>query len=1053
MRLGDSSRTIRSTLMTETLSGLPAQFPDFLSAYHSQISDAVRKHSHHDHRRALLMEFIRKSFGIEIDEIELELKIKAAEARGRIDAFYKFVIFEVKIDMEGERDDAVRELTKYFESRKSPEDYIAAVTDGLRFEIYDYDTASRQPKEIRRFEIDVADPYGTYLELDELLAAGEKVRPSSDDIVGRFGLETTTFLRSLRQLEDAFNAVEGDSTVAVKFREWNALLSKVYGSAIGDKHLFLKHTYLTVLSRAIVTMALFPKQARSHNLYRELLTGKFFRDHSILNLAEPDFFSWCLGTAAEKPFFEIVDALFKRLGQFDWGRIDEDMLKMLYQELIDPTDRSALGEYYTPDWLAELILEDIDYEAGSLLDPACGSGTFLFSAINRLRSKGHVGRQLVEYVTEYIMGLDVHPVAVLMAKANILLALAPELKSKRDYDVKLRVYMSDTLQTEEKKTKNYLSVPDGMGHDFLIPLKSIELNRDLDQIIDQMMSFAQRGATSEALLDQARKGFFAKLKDLTMEELNLWKLDFDLMVKLVRERRDSVWAFILKNAYRPAYIRRAKVDVIVGNPPWLSFRDIADKSYKSRIKELTFKYKLLDKSERKLATQMDTSTLFYVHSCQEFLKEGGTIAFVMPKTVILPAKQHLGFQRYGLSRIHDFSKVTVTGAVNQHFFNVKSCVVVSAGNVRRTAIPMTLWQGTLPKKNLTLKESRPLLSQEQQRHDFMSRSKGASPYYDRAFQGATLNPHTLWLVDVDDKVPLNVSRPMLKTSEESYKLCKEKKWKLRVRGAVEREFLFGTALSEDILPFCIRSLRLAVLPVWVDDGRYVMMKHDEMLGEGFEAASDWVRRAENIFAKNSKDKNMSAQARLNFQKLLTAQTTIAQHIVLYNKSGTNISAAHLSHDEWQRFGDIKVRGFVAESVTYRIYTTTEEEALYLIAVLNSTVVNEAIKPFQTEGVYHGKRDIHRRPFEVCPIPAFDARNPSHARLATLARAARKIVAKNGAEMEGGLAKVREKARNLVAGQLGEIDRLVQTILDEARLQEADSAEASKKESHSQNTMF
>jgi hypothetical protein len=1039
--------------MTETLSGLPAHFSGLLSAYHSQITDAIRKHSHHDHRRALLMEFIRKSFGIEIDEIELELKIKVAEARGRIDAFYKFVIFEVKIDMEGERDDAIRELTKYFESRKSPEDYIAAVTDGIRFELYDYDTRSSEPKEIRRFEIDVTDPYGTYLELDEILSAGEKIRPSSDDIVGRFGLETTTFLRSLKQLEDAFNSVEGDSTVTVKFREWNALLSKVYGSAIGDKHLFLKHTYLTILSRAIVTMALFPKQTRSHNLYRELLTGKFFRDHSILNLAEPDFFSWCLGTAAEKSFFDIVDALFKRLGQFNWGRIDEDMLKMLYQELIDPTDRSALGEYYTPDWLAELILEDIDYESGSLLDPACGSGTFLFSAINRLRSKGYSGRQLVLYVTEYIMGLDVHPVAVLMAKANILLALAPELKSKRDYDVKLRVYMSDTLQTEEKKTKNYLSVPDGMGHDFLIPLKSIELNRDLDQIIDQMMSFAQRGATSDVLLDQARKGFFAKIKDLTMEEQNLWKLDFDLMVKLVRERRDSVWAFILKNAYRPAYIRRAKVDVIVGNPPWLSFRDIVDKSYKARIKDLTFKYKLLDRSERKLSTQMDTSTLFYVHSCQEFLKEDGRIAFVMPKTVILPAKQHLGFQRYGLTRIHDFSKVTVTGTVNQHFFNVKSCVVISSGKVRRTAIPMTLWKGTLPKKNLTLRDCRPFLSQDEQRHDFMSRSKATSPYYHRAFQGATLNPHTLWLVDIDDKVPLNVSRPMVKTSEDSYKLCKEKKWKLRVRGPIEREFLFGTALSDDILPFCVRSLRLAVLPVSVDQGRYAMMKHDEMLGEGFEAASDWVRRAENIFAKNSKDKNMSAQNRLNFQKLLTTQTATSQYTVLYNKSGTNISAAYLNHDEWQQFGDIKVKGFVAESVTYRIYTSTQDEALYLVAVLNSTVVNEAIKPFQTEGVYHGKRDIHRRPFEVCPIPEFDANNANHARLATLGGAARKTIRKAAAKMEGGLARVRENARKLVIAELQEIDRLVLTILDDVRLHEVSSEEGNKKDSHSQDALF
>ncbi len=46
------------------------------------------------------------------------------------------------------------------------------------------------------------------------------------------------------------------------------------------------------------------------------------------------------------------------------------------------------------------------------------------------------------------------------------------MKAKRDYDVQLRVYMSDTLQTEEKKGKKYIGVPDGMGNEFLIPLRA-----------------------------------------------------------------------------------------------------------------------------------------------------------------------------------------------------------------------------------------------------------------------------------------------------------------------------------------------------------------------------------------------------------------------------------------------------------------------------------------------------------------------------------------------------------------------------------------------------
>src|SRR5262249_25372054 len=159
--------------------------------------------------------------------------------------------------------------------------------------------------------------------------------------------------------------------------------------------LFLRHTYLTILSRAIVTMVLFPKTKRTPSLYRELLTGQFFRDQSILNLAEPDFFSWALETAVENQFFTFIDSIFKRLEEFDWTKLDEDLLKMLYQELVDPADRSGLGEFYTPDWLAELILEDIKYQSGTLLDPACGSGTFLFCAVRRLRAKGMSGRPLL----------------------------------------------------------------------------------------------------------------------------------------------------------------------------------------------------------------------------------------------------------------------------------------------------------------------------------------------------------------------------------------------------------------------------------------------------------------------------------------------------------------------------------------------------------------------------------------------------------------------------------------------------------------------------------
>ena len=191
---------------------------------------------------------------------------------------------------------------------------------------------------------------------------------------------------------------------------------------------------------------------------------------------------------------------------------------------------------------------------------------------------------------------------------------------------------------------------------FYIPLETLEKGRDLDGLIDKMAQFAKRGAASDEAESRAEQGFAKLLAEYTQHEIFLWRENFKVMVRVVAQKRDTIWAFILKNAYRPAYLRRQKVDVIVANPPWLSLRDIKDRAYKAKIKELTFRYKLLGKAERNLFTQIDTSSVFFAHTEHEFLRQGGTMAFVMPKSVILQAKQHLAFQKTGFSGIHDFRR-------------------------------------------------------------------------------------------------------------------------------------------------------------------------------------------------------------------------------------------------------------------------------------------------------------------------------------------------------------------------------------------------------------
>ena len=117
-----------------------------------------------------------------------------------------------------------------------------------------------------------------------------------------------------------------------------------------------------------------------------------------------------------------------------------DLLKPLYESLFPRAVRHALGEYYTPHWLAEHVLDQVGYQgqtAARLLDPTCGSGTFLLAALRRWRQNARITLRRDEEASRRsvmrtadgispfaIVGFDLHPLAVASARANYLLAVA-----------------------------------------------------------------------------------------------------------------------------------------------------------------------------------------------------------------------------------------------------------------------------------------------------------------------------------------------------------------------------------------------------------------------------------------------------------------------------------------------------------------------------------------------------------------------------------------------------------------------------------------------------
>jgi len=166
-----------------------------------------------------------------------------------------------------------------------------------------------------------------------------------------------------------------------------------------------------------------------------------------------------LSRAVAEVFFNVL--------RFDFSDLQGDLLGDLYQRYFDPETRKALGEFYTPQPVIDYIMDGVDYDRGvsteRLIDPACGSGTFLVEAVRRYiddveryEDDPNWEEHLRDLCTRpRIIGLDIHPFAVLMAQIRFVVAILPAYRKAKDQNPeftlrRLPIYRTDTLRNERE---------------------------------------------------------------------------------------------------------------------------------------------------------------------------------------------------------------------------------------------------------------------------------------------------------------------------------------------------------------------------------------------------------------------------------------------------------------------------------------------------------------------------------------------------------------------------------------------------------------------------
>jgi SAM-dependent methyltransferase len=1015
--------------------------------------------------------------------IEKAIRIQLPEKakKGHIDSYFGNAVIEFEYSIKATGKVAEQQLREYCSGvwAKEGKPYrplLAFASDGVVWRTYRPSLPSNleePPKPgdvnlepLRELTVTDSNLFDFYLFLNTLLFRMGGVVPSAEQFRQDFGKESLAYGDALETLGMAWRRAREEKEPDLAYRNWQRYLTVTYGSlpagtsAKGQElteieELFLKHTYLASVARLMIWASI--SLGKSAKPYAEVadmvLSGEFFRAGGLANLVEDDFFQWIQSKTARGPLLPVWERMIAQIETYDLGRLDQDVLKGVYQELVDPKDRHDLGEYYTPDWLCERVVSELLPKSGyvKVLDPACGSGSFLRAAITHfLEHDSAPDADRLHGVLEHVVGIDVHPLAVNIAKATYVLALGRVIRSAKR-PVSVPVYMADSLflPSEVRQMKLHEDVRVKVrfaGKEVLMPESFITSPEVFDAAIDAASEVARDHARSKAESPEALRPYVLKAAPALKkhEELPqifnaLWEYGVAL-AELIRGHDNSIWAFIIRNSYRPAMLRES-FDAIVGNPPWLSYRYIADPEYQAEIKRRAVDEYRIAPNKQRLMTQMELAIVFVAHSMGWFAAKGARLGFVMPRS-ILSGDQHENLRlrkyssrcRFRLSAYWDMKDVSP-------LFKVPACVLFAEESTdvgsAEEALPVKEWRGRLDDRDCPWAVAKKQLAYQQAtgrviylaKRSAFSTSPGAtkpgtSGAYAKSFlQGATIVPRCFYFVSANLDFPIDPDGLYwAETDREQLKLAKKPWHDVHLSGQVEGRFFYSTVLARHVLPFALLAPSTSVLPLIISGSKREVWDAATLKHEGYREFGGWMEEAERIWTKKREKKaeKMSLYERLDYQSELSSQRLSGEHVILYNSTGTNVSAVCVRRRDFPL-------PLLIEHTVYWGVVTGADEADFLAAVLNSSVSNEGIKPFQAMGLM-GERHVEKKLMDL-PIPRFKPVDSQHQALVHLGREAREKARRflKAAGLPTSLARQRGWMRDQLKNELAEIDRIVKKL--------------------------
>lgn len=822
-------------------------------------------------------------------------------------------------------------------------------------------------------------------------------------------------LEKLRKIHAQLENERVQQTTNTKMQLWLDMLrgsGMVPKSIDGQTRLFSAHCFLVALARGVV--------------------------HTVRNPNSKPDFKKLLGNGYLAWIVEVEEGrvwakeLLDKVNQYEWRCTPGDVLRPLYESFVDQNDRKDFGEVYTPDWLAEMMVKEVlddewcnesvisalselrgqeNAKGIGVLDPTCGSGTFLYHCTKRIMScekaKTLSSGQLADVICRLVHGIDIHPVAVEFSRATLLRALptAPSFD-----DLALSVYQGDALmlrQTEKgtlfEPQNGELLICSPQEREIRIPREFSE-HTEFPDMLRRMVEAASNGEALPIDIGSVMEQDADKIEDC-----------HKALINIIEAEGNSVWTWYITNVIGPDRLSRKKVNRIVANPPWVKLSNIQSPERKRALENLAGK----DGNTGNLglwqggnqAPHFDIAQLFIKRSQEEYLNDPDTepSAWVTKASAISGGNWNKFRQHHFeyMAQTIDFSKVNVFGGGD----STRCCVlfemrpsssldidettkVFEATCINSAPDASSSWDDAKLSLNFGLPDKFP---------------NAESDYGPDCWrQGATIVPKVLTSVNRVFSSRGNPDFKTVTTNESNYI-----PWNVvQARtGEIPANWLLPLLTSKQLFPFGLSpsGFETAIIPC-SDGGNLLSLEMAR--NSKFWAELDDLYQESRGLGTNTPTNLMD---RINYSSALSTQMPYQSqngYFVVYPAAGDVMRAAHIS-----------ANSAIIESSIYRHNVSNVAEARYLVAVLNAPSLELAFRVSRTSG-----RSFHKNPWRKVPVPSWDRKNSRHQDLSVLAEIAEDTIGKMDLPIGQVAASRRIRERLTEEDILSEIDSIVEYIL-------------------------